>query len=173
MKTIIGIIFFIMILAGSTAQSDVVVTDFGTNQWGWSPAPKYLPPDQRHFLESADEFTLYSLDPDREPKGTNTFCFHKILGQIRIERTAERTNLITALSDGIAEADGSADCFNPRHGIRAVKNGVAVDLVICFQCSAIEVFSSKGTHWGFPVSRTPATVFNGVLKKAGVPLPTN
>ena len=177
MKTIIGTILFIMVLAVSTAQPDVVVTNIGTNQTGplaWAPAPKYLSPDLRHFLESADEFTLYSLDPSpEEHPGTNTFYFHKILGQIKIEKTAERTNLITALSDGIAGGCGMADCFNPRHGIRAVQNGVAVDFLICFQCGAIEVFSSKGTNWAFPVCRTPVNVFNEVLKQAGVPLPSD
>jgi hypothetical protein len=177
MKTIIGTIFFIIVLAVSTAQSDVVVADIGTNQTGplaWTPAPKYLPSDLRHFLESADEFTLYSLNPGpEEHPGTNTFYFHKILGQIKIEKTAERTKLVTALSDGIAGGCAMADCFNPRHGIRAVKNGVAVDFLICFQCGAIEVFSSKGTNWSFPVCRTPADVFNGVLKKAGVSLPSD
>jgi hypothetical protein len=163
-----------MVFAAPTAQSDVVMTDIGTNEperLVFTPAPKYLPSDLRHFLEGADEFTLYSFSPDFQRNGTNTFMNHPILGKIKIEQTAERTNLVTALSDGIAEAGGSADCFSPRHGIRAVQNGVAVDFLICFQCGAIEVFSSKRTNWGFAVSRKPAALFNQTLQKAGVPLP--
>src|ERR1700753_2252877 len=148
MKTIFNILFFILILACSTAQADIVVTDIGTNQ----PmplvyaTPKYLPPDLKHFLESADEFTLYSLNqgPEEHP-GTNTFRWYKILGQIEIGKNAERTNLVTALSDGIAEGAIPADCFDPRHGIRAVKNGIAVDFLICFECHPIYVYSNKGT----------------------------
>lgn len=173
MKAIVKTIFFTIVLTASTAQSDIVVTDFGTNKWVSDRGLRYLPQDQRHFLEGADEFTLYSLEPGPVPKGTNTFCFHKILGQIKIEQGAERTNLVTALADGIAENVEPADCFNPRHGIRAAKNGVAVDFVICFQCAAIEVFSSKGTNWSFSVSRETAALFNQTLQKAGVPLPTN
>ncbi|HTR40103.1 MAG TPA: hypothetical protein VMH87_00615 [Pseudomonadales bacterium] len=173
MKTRTVTIFFIMILAVSTAQSDIVRTDIGTNQSpGWIPTADHLPSDLRHFLEGADEFTLYSLDPGQESKETNTFFHLAILGQIKIEQGAERTNLVTSLSDGIAEGGQMADCFNPRHGIRALKNGVAVDFVICFECGEIKAISSKGSNWDFPVSRKPAAIFNSVLKNAHVPLPS-
>jgi hypothetical protein len=171
MKTVFNIIFFILILAASTAQADIVVTDIGTNE----PMPlvyampRYLPLDLKHFLESADEFTLYSLTPGPNG-GTINFGWNKILGQIKIGKNAERTNLVTALSDGIAEGAIPADCFEPRHGIRAVKNGVAMDFVICFECHPIYVYSNRGTNWCFSVSKTPAALFNQTLQKAGIPL---
>lgn len=175
MKTMIGMAFIIMVLAVSTAQSDVVLTDIGTNESSqpivFAPSPKYLPPDLRHFLESADEFTLYSIRPEFERDGTNTFFQYPILGQIKIGKTVERTNLVTALNDGIAGGCIPADCFDPRHGIRVVQNGVAVDFLICFECGEIQVFSSQGTNWSFPVCHTPIAAFNDALKKAGVPLP--
>lgn len=177
MKTIVGTVLFIMVLAASTARSDVVLTDIGTNESSqpivFAPSPKFLPPDLRHFLEGADQFTLYSLKNHFERNGTNTFFDRPILGQIKIEKTVERTNLVTALSDGIGTGRVPADCFDPRHGIRAVKNGVAVDFLICFECGTIDVFSSKGTNWSFEVSETPAVLFNQTLQNAGIPLSPN
>jgi hypothetical protein len=174
MKTIVGTTLFIMVLAASTARSDVVLTDIGTNESSqpivFAPSPQYLPSDLRHFLEGADQFTLYSLKNDFERNGTNTFFDHPILGQIKIEKTVERTNLVTALGDGIAGGCIPADCFEPRHGIRAVKNGVAVDFLICFECGTLDVFSTTGTNWSFSVCSTPTAAFNKVLKSADIPL---
>jgi hypothetical protein len=178
MKIIFRTIFFIMILAGSAAaQSNYAMfPDTNPPPAPWTPPSHQLPSDLRHFLEGANEFTLYSLNPYPERKRSNTLWYHAVLGQIKIEQGAERTNLVTALSDGIAEGGGGADCFDPRHGIRSRENGVTVYFLICFQCGAIEAFSNKGTNWSrwsFPVSRTPATSFNEILQKAGVPLPSN
>lgn len=176
MKTIAKIIYFIVALAGLIVALSVYVTVAGTNSPpAWTPPTDYLPRDLRDFLESADEFTLYSLNSglDFEHKEKNKFRGHAILGQIKIEAGADRTNLVTALGNGIAEGGPMADCFNPRHGIRAIKNGETVDFLICFQCGAIYAYSSDGTKWVFPVSRTPAALFNQTLHAAGIPLLTN
>jgi hypothetical protein len=175
MKTFIkaGLVF--IVLAGlAAAQSDYVPFPETNSLPRWTPPSDLLPSGLRHFLESADEFTLYSLNPEHfENKGKNTFLGYAILGQIKFGAVTDRTNLVTALGDGIAEGGMMADCFNPCHGILAKKNDETVVFLIRFECGAIYAYSSKGTNWVFPVSRTPAALFNQTLKKAGVPLPTN
>jgi hypothetical protein len=139
-------------------------------------ANRQLPTELENFLTNADDFTLFSLnpDPDFEHKSTNTFQNHVILGQIKIVKMTTRITLITALNDGISAENENVppgvgvllpDCFNPRHGIR-VKNGdETVELLICFECAQIQVHSSKGKSWFFMTTKKPAAIFNFVLKK--------
>ena len=147
-------------------------------------AKPQLPAELEIFLKDADEFMLFSLNPDFdfEHKSTNTFQNHVILGQIKIKRPITRATLIAALNDGIgAEFENVPpgvtvnlpDCFNPRHGIRAKKGDETVEFLICFECSQIQVSSNKGKSWFFITTEKPAAVFNSVLKKNGVPLPEN
>ena len=142
-----------------------------------------LPVELEDFLKNADEFTLFSLnpDPDFEHKSTNTFQNHVILGQIKIKRSTTRASLIAALDDGIGADElhipgvnyDLPNCFNPRHGIRAKKGDETVEFLICFECSQIQVSSNKGKSWFFITTKKPAAVFNSILKKNGVPLLEN
>ena len=140
-------------------------------------AKPHLPPGVKSLLLNADEFALFSLDPepDFEHKSTNAFVNHAVLGQIKIITMTTRTSLVAALDEGIGGmGNGLAllpDCFNPRHGVRARKNGETVEFLICFECEQIEVYSSKGTNWFFRTTRNPAAVFNRVHRRVGLPNP--
>jgi hypothetical protein len=177
MKTI----SFFFILAGLAMAQPAFVFSAETNGVA---ANVRLPVELEDFLKNADEFTLFSLnpDPDFEHKSTNTFLNHVILGQVKIKRPATRTALIAALNDGIARNQRDLppgvsfalpNCFNPRHGIRAKKGDEIVEFLICFECSQIQVSSNKGKSWFFITAKKSAAVFNSVLKKNGVPLPEN
>jgi hypothetical protein len=122
--------------------------------------------------------SLFSLnpDPDFEHKSTNTFQYHAILGQVQIKQTATRTSLILALNDGIGDETGLnllPRCFNSRHGIRAKKGDETIEFLIYFECSQIQVTSNKGKSWFVMTSARPATAFNNMLRRNGVPLPQN
>jgi hypothetical protein len=176
MKILLTIFPIFLALGGlAIAQSPYVMAPQTNPPPPWTPPSSKLPADLRHFLENADEFTLYSLNPELDfpHKAPNIFHYYPILGQVRIETGIERTNLVTVLSNAIAEGGPMADCFDPRHGIRAKRDGETVDFIICFECGAINAFSSKGTNWIFPVSGSASALFNQTLQKAGVPLPTN
>ena len=139
-----------------------------------------LPAELQDALKNADNFTLYSIkpEPDFQHTSTNTFEDHVILGQVDVKSKDTRTKLIAALKDGIDEQNKRVppgviwlpDCFNPRHGIRATKGNETVELLICFECEQIQGSSNQGKSWSFITTRTPAPIFNGVLKKAHVPL---
>ena len=140
--------------------------------------------DLQDFLKDADEFTLFSInpEPDFQHQSTNTFQNHAILGHFDVTSAETRQKLITALDDGIGEDMKSIppgvavplpDCFNPRHGIRAKKGDETVEFLICFECHQIQISSNWGKSWFFTTSSKPASVFNHVLKKAHIPLPEN
>jgi hypothetical protein len=63
-----------------------------------------------------------------------------------------------------------AACFNPRHGIRASREGKTIDLVICFECLQVYVYAEEGRQGSFLTTSSPQPVFDQVLREAGVPL---
>jgi hypothetical protein len=63
-------------------------------------------------------------------------------------------------------------CFEPRHGVRAMAGGKTVDLVICFACSEVQVWSDDGKDLeGLAlIGDSAQAAFDKVLTDAKVPL---
>jgi hypothetical protein len=143
--------------------------------------PGGLPPELNDFLRTADSFILFSIEPipGGQAPSTNTFCGRIVVGQLTIRRPETRANLIDALDKGIRAIPPSPpgvpvflpDCFFPRHGIRAIKGDETVELLICFECSQVQVSSNKNRSWFFMTDKKPATTFNGILKRNHIALP--
>jgi hypothetical protein len=133
--------------------------------------PHHIPAYAKRILEQANSFELFSLDPkDRKPKDGDLFCGWRVLGMTVVEK-GDAIRLVEALEKGVAENNGEvADCFNPRHGIRAVHDGKSVDFVLCFECRQGFVSGKGKADTQFLVSGSPSTTFNAVLTKAGVPV---
>ena len=135
-----------------------------------------LPAETRRILDSGERFVLLSLDPtdpvlrreSKLPPG-ETFHEYEVLGKSEIRDPQERAELLRALYKGIADSDGSvASCFKPRHGISATLGGETVDLVICFECSSILIFSKDRASK--PTTHSALPTFNRALEKAGLPI---
>src|SRR5262245_33583320 len=109
---------------------------------GKSPASK-IPEIARVALEKADEFELLSILPDhQQEKPKDDFHGWKVLGRTQIKNADTRKKLVAALEKGVGENDGIiANCFNPRHGIRATHEGKTVDFVICFECFQVYLYA--------------------------------
>jgi hypothetical protein len=139
---------------------------------GGTPAGSQIPEGARAALEEADQFELLSLDPNPQPeKSGDDFRGWKVLGRTPVGDSDTRKELVAALTKGAGESDGMvAGCFNPRHGIRATREGEAVDLVICFECLQVQVYAGAGRAGSFLTTRSPQPVFDRVLREAGVPL---
>jgi hypothetical protein len=135
-------------------------------------APNRLPDGVRDVLANADRFELLSLDPGngttREP---GHFWGWPVLGSATIEAPDMRAEVLAALEQGIAENEGLvAACFMPRHGIRAARGGAAVDLLVCFECLQVYVYSDGKWVGTVLVMDSPEPVFDRILSRAGVPL---
>jgi hypothetical protein len=131
-----------------------------------------LPERARSILEKADRFELFSLDPNA-PKLKPGQGFHgwKVLGKTPVKEKKVQEKIMSALARGIAEQRGAiADCFKPRHGIRAFRKKEKVDLVICFECYQVLVLGDKEATKVL-TTRSPQPVFDRVLTRARVPLP--
>jgi hypothetical protein len=63
-----------------------------------------------------------------------------------------------------------ANCFDPRHGIRAKDKERTVDLVICFRCLQVAIFEQGKEQQTVLTTSFPEPTFDAVLTKAKVPL---
>jgi hypothetical protein len=134
-----------------------------------------IPAEFSKALEKAAALELYSLDPAaRVAKPDAGFHGWSVLGKTQVKKEP-LAKLVAALKQGAAEADQrvSAGCFRPRHGIRVQLDGKSYDFVICFECVVVMLYMDREakSNAGFHVSRTPAKVFNTVLKDAKIKLP--
>ncbi len=134
-----------------------------------------LPDKAQTVFDGADKFTLYSLRPlgwptvQSEPQQFHGFY---ILGQTEINDAKAMNELRKAYYDGIAVGPETmrAACFDPRHGIRAEKNGVTVDLLICFQCSQSKAFVDGKEYETARINQRPQETFNRIYTAAGLTL---
>ena len=123
-------------------------------------------------LQNGDQYELLSLDPDRSsPPAPGNFHRWKVLGRTTVADAATRKRLNDALRAGARENNNAvALCFNPRHGIRVRQGDSVLDLVICFECLQVEVFEGEQRGASFLTSDSPQSVFDEVLREAGVAL---
>ena len=106
-------------------------------------------------LKTAKSLTVYSLAPDplvgnemisKELEGKSSFNSYLILSAAQVKSQAVIKDVVEKLIRGVSTNQDRAMCFFPRHGIRApLEDGRWIDLVICYQCSQIEVSGAKGS----------------------------
>jgi hypothetical protein len=154
----------------------------GAVYWLWPrhdfkmPPPSELqavfPGRSRQILENSQQFTLISLAPLPyfEPKAKDYWHGFRVLGQTVVTNQDQRADLIAALYDSMAGEGATKACFSPRHGIRAVRDGNPIDLVICFSCGLMKVYTPYGQAEG-GVTKPSQKYFDRALRQAGVELP--
>ena len=137
-------------------------------------APNSLPAEVERILAEG-EFELLSLDPsiltDKQRRRLRTKLFHgyKVLGRADIPKGPARDDLLQPLRNAVANSRGLyVYCWEPRHAIRASVGVRAVDLLICFECERIEVYSPDRLLAATDATAQPS--FDAALKRAGVPL---
>lgn len=120
-------------------------------------------------LEKADELEVYSLGGETTEK--DGWHGAKVLGQTTVKGETGQKALAAALKKAVEEGDRGARCFIPRHGIRATHAGKTYDLLICFECGWLYVYtdtSDKPTV--LMISEGPQKALNKILTDARVPL---
>lgn len=125
-------------------------------------------------LQSAEKFTLFSIDGRREPgtvKAIETFQGYPVLGQVEITDADVRRKLIAAFQDARARRPQlGAKCFWPRHGIRAVQSGRTIEYVICFECFRFSEFVDGAIVRHDLLSGSAQLTFDKPLTDAGIPI---
>lgn len=133
-----------------------------------------FPADVDAALVSPEKVVIYSLEPGGQTHWYQASFHHsKILGKATLTATQSAVaigafrNAVSSWKDvGMYPA-----CFDPRQALRITKNGHKYDLLICYECSGLEVFrdgeSIPSTSLG--VSGTPEAL-NNLLTQEHIPL---
>lgn len=128
-----------------------------------------LPEDVTDAIEHGDVVELVSVDP-APLKGGKYYGWIE-LGRTAITSAETRAEIVDSLNDAISSSDGTvAGCFNPRHAVFAKHNGIAFDVIICFECMSLSIRKNGKTVGSQTISRQQASYFNGLLKAANLPI---
>ncbi|QJX00690.1 hypothetical protein [Frigoriglobus tundricola] len=120
-------------------------------------------------LEKADALEVYSLGG--QTTEVNGWHGAKVLGQTKVKSAADLTSMTAALKKGVADGDGGARCFIPRHGVRVAHAGKTYDFLICFECHWVYVFTDNSDKpLVLMIADAPQKAFNKLLTDAAVPL---
>ena len=100
---------------------------------------KKFPDAVERALKRAREVELVALDGESTEKGN----WHgwKVTKQAKTTKGEDSEKVTAAVMKGVAEGDAGAKCFNPRHGIRVKEDKTTYDLVICFECHWVYVYT--------------------------------
>ena len=131
------------------------------------PQGSLMPEQGWNALIKGTDCVVYSLDPDLDFKygnqnktGIRTFQGWKVLNELR-PTMATRYELAESLARASMPLNVvPVDCFNPRHGIRSMRNGKTYDFVICFQCNSYHVYVDSNLAAMVPLSKQPRGLFN-------------
>ena len=105
------------------------------------------------------------------PKPVGQFHGYPVLGSVEIADAGERQRIIAALKDGIAHGGPQAACWWPRHGLRVVENGQAIEYLICFECRQFSEFQGdRIIRQHKAISPDMRLMLDRTLKNAGVPI---
>lgn len=143
-----------------------------TNQSSFKPLGIALPSDAKSALRGGSAFKLYSIDPSFGGPGPGLAEFHGfgVLGVTDVSES-DRRRLVDELDRGAKESVGAiAACFNPRHGISVVVDGIRHDFLICFECSQIRWYIDGNRQPMILTSETPQSFFDQVLSDSDIPL---
>jgi hypothetical protein len=128
-----------------------------------------LPDPVLKALEKATALEVYSINGEKRDK--DGWHGWKLLGQKTVKKAADRRAVAAALKKGIEDGKNGARCFIPRHGVRATHEGTTYDLVICFECNWVYIYTDASDKPTVLVTTDAAEkVLNKLLTDAKVPL---
>ncbi|MEK7482968.1 MAG: hypothetical protein AABZ60_01410 [Planctomycetota bacterium] len=132
-------------------------------------------------LEGCDEFFLYALNPtpasfteeDTGKKIPEDQVFHDypILGKLQLQGEDKET-VLNQFYSSIGSSPFGALCFEPRHGIHALYGNLYIDLVICFECIRVEIYTNLGSSQHFNIFGNSEVIqsWNKLLTDAKIPI---
>ena len=133
-----------------------------------SNAAETLPPDIIAAFRSATRVLLYFLDPANPHHGAGFHDF-RIVGHTAVEDAATRQYIAAKLPQQVEAGGGGALCFEPHHGIRLISGRTIHDLVICYECGHVYIYSSGlGVRYA-GIAGNP-DYLDEILTRAKVPL---
>lgn len=170
------------LVLGAVAAVSIALADEKSDaaaraEWKRETAQKQakLAADFAPLMEGVVELEVFILDPASGWEGEEKRAKDPSprLGRWKIVRRVEVTDAreITLLRAGIQrsiETGGPvAACFNPRHGVRFIRNGQAVELILCFECASMDAKGSPEFE-GAAISTAAEAAFYRIFRAHGL-----
>jgi len=128
-----------------------------------------LPEPVVKALEKAESIEVYSLDGERGVE--DGWHGTRVLGKTTVNKAKDTKAIAVAVTKGVAEGTDGARCFIPRHGIRVTYDDKTYDLVICFECHWVYIYTDKSDKpTVLIISEAPQKLLNTILTDAKVQL---
>ncbi len=135
---------------------------------------KKLPEQVKAVLDNASEFELYWLDPSAKANQSDASLYRwKVLGKTLIKDAMPRSHLVEAIESDIERGKEYAECFEPRHAIRASYEGKTVDLVICYRCRWMYVYVDEKRVADIVIATKSTSLFDKHYRDAEIFLQNN
>ena len=130
---------------------------------------KALPPQVREILEKAERFEILAeVRGENEYYGEGTTFEPNRIANITDEKNKKQ--ILEVYYSDVATDESPANCYIPRHKIRAIYQDKIVEIEICFECARFEVDSSFGNFYGTIVreNRKSENFFDQIIKNKSV-----
>ena len=133
-------------------------------------AANSLPTDAAQALHSAKQVELYSLEPwfDEDTKETKWHGY-VLLGHATLSGDKARQAAAQFEAAISAKAPPKLDCFEPRHALGVESGGHRYELLLSYECHALEVYAD-GKRVGRLVAARSSASLDKLLRQAKVPL---
>ncbi len=103
------------------------------------PNPPFAP-ELLAVLTAPDSVEVMVVDGEPSSFTPGTFRRHLVRLRAVVTDDADRRAVGAAVAGALVTSAQAASCFDPHHAVRLVRDGVAVDLVICFMCGKAQVW---------------------------------
>jgi hypothetical protein len=120
-----------------------------------------LPSEAQQAFATAISVELFGISPYRDPAKPN-FHGHPVLK--RVVATADRTRILSALTESMRGAPEPARCFIPRHALRVQTSGRTYDYLLCFECGRMRLLTD-GKQTNFVLGRKVPPLFTSLLAR--------
>jgi hypothetical protein len=146
-----------------------ICTASGFRYWNDVKQPTDFHVSSYDIFNHGEKVVIYSLDPQQTGTSTvkDSFRDYPILAQAEVLDPNLQAELKSSLIKGINQNVVAAKCFNPRHGLRVSQGLKTVDVVICFECSRLEVYSTKRVNT-LTVSNSAEALFDRILRSSKI-----
>ena len=127
---------------------------------------KAFPDTSSTVFENGQQMSVFWIDPPQSSQVPMTFHGCHVRRERIITDPKLKAELRAAVNEAIANNSGIAGkCFIPHHGLRVSQGIQSVDLVICFDCHRLAVYSGQKSRSSI-ITPTQSTevLFNRVLK---------
>ncbi len=141
--------------------------------WFWYRSQYPIPNNPDELIIFSIDGTQLRKEPENRqiPEGSEVLYGCPVFGKVVVTDPEQRREIVAAVKADIRSgSEGYKMCFVPRHVLRTVKNGKAVDLQICFECNNYCLYRDGQIEGEMALQsgKESKALLNKVLAKAGV-----